>query len=236
MGPEGPTASNPRTALSSTTSRRASYPSRISIDGVARTAATRARITSRPAPSPPQWATRRRLWAASRPSAKPPSSRAVETDAEPREPLDRRGRGPGEAIDDGAVAEPVAGGDRVGGMERRRVVRPQRRREPALRPERRALRAKRPLREQDDRAGRELERRHQPRDAGADDDDAPAQRERLGRHSASIRSTARRAGAAIAGSIVTSPAIVSSAWRILASVIRFMWGQRAQGLTNSTSG
>ena len=163
-------------------------------------------------------------------------SRAVETDAESRELFDRRGRGLSQALDDRAVAEPVAGGDRVGRMERRRVVRPQRRRQAALRPKRRALRAKRPLRDQDERAGRKLKRRHQPRDASADDDDAPAQRDRFDGHSASIRSTARRAGAAITGSIVTSPSIVSSAWRILARVIRFMCGQRAQGLTNSTSG
>ena len=222
--------------MSSTTSRRASYPSRISIDGVARAAARRARITSRPAPSPPEWAIRRRLWAASRPSAKPPSLvRSKRTPSRASFSI-AGGRRLGEALDDRAVAEPVAGGDRVGRMERRRVVRAQRRRQAALRPKRRALRAKRPLRDQDDRAGRKLERRHQPRDSGADDDDASAQRDRFDGHSASIRSTARRAGAAIAGSIVTSPSIVSSAWRILASVIRFMWGQRAQGRTNSTSG
>ena len=87
-------------------------------------------------------------------------SPAVETDAKSRELLDRRGRGLGEALDDRVVAEPVACGDRVGGMERRRVVRPQRRRQAALRPERRAFRAEWPPRDHDDRAGRKLERRH----------------------------------------------------------------------------
>ena len=67
-------AIRPRTALSSTRSRRASKPSRIVIDGAAHAAATSARINSRPAPSPPTWAMRERLCAASKPSAKPPSA------------------------------------------------------------------------------------------------------------------------------------------------------------------
>ena len=53
---------------------------------------------------------------------------------------------------------------------------------------------------------------------------------------ASMRSTARRAGTAMAGSIVTSCCIVSSAWRILRSVILFICGQRLQGRMNSRSG
>ena len=53
---------------------------------------------------------------------------------------------------------------------------------------------------------------------------------------ANIRSTLRRARAATSGSRRTSVVIVSSEWRILASVIRFMWGQRLQGRTNSVPG
>ena len=55
-------------------------------------------------------------------------------------------------------------------------------------------------------------------------------------YASSMRSTARRARAATAGSIVTSCCIVSSARRILGRVIRFMCGQRLQGRTNSISG
>lgn len=54
--------------------------------------------------------------------------------------------------------------------------------------------------------------------------------------SASIRSTARRAPAATAGSIVISYVSVSSAWRIFGSVIRFICGHRLHGRTNSMSG
>ena len=51
-----------------------------------------------------------------------------------------------------------------------------------------------------------------------------------------MRSTARRARTATAGSIVTSAVMVSSERRILPSVIRFMCGHRLQGRTNSISG
>ena len=72
-GPAGRTARRPKPASSSTIRRRASKPSRMSIEGVARAAAMRARINSRPAPSPPACTTRARSCAASSPSAKPPS-------------------------------------------------------------------------------------------------------------------------------------------------------------------
>src|SRR6516225_1125598 len=54
-------------------------------------------------------------------------------------------------------------------------------------------------------------------------------------HSASIRSTARRALAATAGSTMITCWFVSSARLILASVIRFMCGQRLHGRTKATS-
>ena len=84
-------------------------------------------------------------------------------------------------LDDRGVAEPVAGGDRVGGVQRRRVVGA--RAPPPCRPApsgsslpRRAAPC-----EQDDRAWRERQRGHQPGDARADDDDAPAQRAQVRR-------------------------------------------------------
>ncbi len=55
-------------------------------------------------------------------------------------------------------------------------------------------------------------------------------------HIASIRSTARRAATATSGSTVTSWRFSSRAARMLASVIRFICGQRLQGRMNSTSG
>ena len=124
---------------------------------------------------------------------------AVEAHAEPREPQDRGGRGAGEFVDDRGVAEAVAGGERVGGVQSRAVARAHRGGQTALRPEGRALGAERTLGQHDDRPGRKLERRHQAGDPCADDDDAPAERQDLGAHSASILSTARRAGAAIDG-------------------------------------
>ena len=92
-GPAGPTARTPQTALSSTTRRRASKPSRISIDGVARAAATSARISSRPAPSPPACTMRAPAVRGFEPEREAAVARAVEAHAEPREPLDRGGRG-----------------------------------------------------------------------------------------------------------------------------------------------
>jgi hypothetical protein len=55
-------------------------------------------------------------------------------------------------------------------------------------------------------------------------------------HTASMRSTARRAPRATTGSIVTSWVSVSSARRMFPSVILFMCGQRLHGRTNSMSG
>ena len=161
---------------------------------------------------------------------------AVEADAKAGEIFDRLRGHSDEAIDDRRVAEPVARSHRVEGVQRRTVIRPERRRHSALRPERRALGAERDLREDDDRPRRQLKRRHQSGDARADDDGVSAISERRRGHSASIRSTARRAGAAMAGSIVTSPSRVSSARRIFLRVMRFICGQSAQGRTNSMSG
>ncbi len=160
----------------------------------------------------------------------------VEARAEPGEGLDRRWGGAGKECDDAHVAKPVAGRDRVGRVQGRGVVGTERRRHAALRHQARAFCAERRLGEHDDRARREHERRRQACHPGADDDNAGAERQGLGGHSASIRSTARRAAAAIAGSIVTSPCMVSSARRIFDSVIRFMCGQSAQGRTKSISG
>ena len=141
-----------------------------------------------------------------------------------------------ELLGDLRICESVARNDRVSRVERWTVVVGHRGGDAALRPQRRALNAERRLTENDDTPRRELERRHQPRDSGADDNNATAKRQEIGAHRASILSTARRAGPATMGSIVTSPSNVSSARRILPSVIRFMCGQSPQGRTNSMSG
>jgi hypothetical protein len=160
----------------------------------------------------------------------------VEANAEACELFDCPRSGAGETIDNGFVADPIACGYRVGAMQRGHIVRPERRRHPGLRPERRAFGANARFRQDHDRPRRKLERRHETGDARADDNGASPTSERRDAHSASIRSTARRAGAAIAGSILTSPPRVSRARRMFLSVMRFMCGQSAQGRTNSTSG
>ena len=169
-----------------------------------RAAATSARITSRPVPSPPAWTMRRRPCAASSPSAKPPSRSAIERDAEAREFFDRCGAARVKRSTTSAHAKPVAGGERVGRVQFRAVVGAERGGEAALRPECRAFGAERRLGDDDDRARREAQRGHQAGEPGADDRDAAVERAKIGAHSAIILSTARRARSAIAGSIVTS--------------------------------
>ncbi len=91
-------------------------------------------------------------------------------------------------------------------------------------------------------SGARMQRRDQPGQAAADDDgtliDAfHVHDEHPTRYqTANIRSTESRALSAIAGSIVTSCCIVSSARRMFLSVIRFICGQRLQGRMNSSSG
>ena len=81
------------------------------------------------------------------------------------------------------------------------------------------------------RQRRQVQRRHQAGEAGADDDGTI-----LNHRTASMRSTASRARAARPGPIVTSWRMSSSAARIFGSVIRFMCGHRLQGRTKSNSG
>ena len=106
---------------------------------------------------------RERLCAASRPSAKPPSGIAVEADAEAREIFDRlRGRA-GEAIDNGGVAEAVARGHRVEGVQRR--ARRQRPSAAAIPPCAQSVEPSAPsghLRRTTTGRGARLERRHSP--------------------------------------------------------------------------
>src|SRR5271169_4692234 len=161
---------------------------------------------------------------------------AVEIDPEKGECFDRSGSLSREAPDHIGIAETVAGSERVRGVQVRSVVDADRSGEAALRPKCRTLGANVALRDEQYRPRRQMQRGHQPGDPGADDYYAPVEGAHVGRHSATIRSTATRARAASAGSMVTSVRIVSSARRIAGRVIRFICGQRLQGRTKSTSG
>ena len=113
-----------------------------------RAAAISARMISRPAPSPPACTMRGSGMRGFEPEREAAVGDAVEAHAETREPYDRGRRGARKPIDDRSVAQAVAGGERVGGVQGRAVVRADRGGEAALRPEGRALRAERPLRQE----------------------------------------------------------------------------------------
>lgn len=160
----------------------------------------------------------------------------VETHAGLLQRGDRRRRLGDDAGGNDRIAEPVAGRKRIGKMQCRAVVGAHAGGDATLRPGARCLRAKGRAGDDDGGFRRQCQRGHQPRNAAADDHRASSEMlEYLG-HIASILSTARRAATAIAGSTVTSWRFSSSAARILASVIRFICGQRLQGRMNSTSG
>ena len=129
-------ATNPVHRPSSTSRSSAKAPAKTSTPGRARTPATSARSISAPVASPPAWRTRRRLWAASRPSSSLARSDvvAVEARAERQQPLDRRRRALDQFADRVRVAEAGAGDQGVRLVQRRRIVGADRRRQTALRP------------------------------------------------------------------------------------------------------
>ena len=104
---------------------------------------------------------------------------AVEGDAVALELGDGGRRRRGDAGGDGGIAEAVAGGQRVGGVQRRIVVLAHGGGDAALRPGRGGALGKRRLGEQDHGLRRQPQRRHQPGQAAADDDGAPARSERI---------------------------------------------------------
>jgi hypothetical protein len=135
---------------------------------------------------------------------------AIEDDAAPLELGDRRRGRRRDARGDRRVGEPIAGGERVGGMQCGRIVLAQRGRDTALCPGAGSALGERRLGEKDHLLRRQVERGHEAGEAAADDDRPAAE---IGgelihhpppRQIASMRSTARRAGAATEGSIVTS--------------------------------
>src|SRR5262249_53214957 len=93
-------------------------------------------------------------------------------------------------------------------------------------------------RQHDGRHGRQLQCGEQPGDARAQDQRAIGLDDvvDVANVIASMRSTARRARTAMAGSTITSVVMVWSEWRIFSRVMRFMCGHRLQGRTKSTCG
>ena len=142
------------------------------IEGVACTAATSARMIAAPVPSPATWTMRRRPWAASRPSARRPAGIAVEDDAVTLQLDDGGRRRRSDAAGDGGIAQPVAGRQRVGGMQGRPVVLAHGGGDAALGPGRSGALGQGHLGQQDDGPRREPERGHQAGKTAADDDGA----------------------------------------------------------------
>ena len=207
----------------------------------ARTASTSARMISRPVASPPAWTMRRRRMRGLQPQREA-RRRASRSKATPR-----RARS---SIACGAAR--VMRSTAVGRRARRRrracrrravpdVVRADARRRCRLAPS--ALDASAPSGALDNSSDRFAARGAAPpsaRRAAADDERRrPSMSVMLRMASvqiASMRSTARRARPAIAGSIVTSCVHRLQRAADIGSVIRFICGQRLHGRTNSTSG
>ena len=186
------------------------------IEGVARTASVSARMISRPVASPPAWTMR--LAAMRGLEAEQQARRlriAVEADAERARSFDRRRRRRDDALRrprDRKAHRRRRAYRRDAAPDHRRARPPPRRR---LAP--RALDVSAPsgaLRQQHDRLRRQMQRRHQPGDAAADDDGHGWSMHRVHddhprAHTASIRlDGAPGAVRRSAGSIVTSCCIV----------------------------
>ena len=137
------------------------------------------------------------------PAGEGTARRPVEGDAAGQELGDPGGAVRHEGVDGGRIAQTRSGADRVGGMRRRSVARPVAAGHAALR-ERRASAPERALRHE--RHGMpdlvRVQRGGESGDPGADDDDVHRAPAATGGLAASIRSSARRAGAATSGETV----------------------------------
>src|SRR5690606_25223839 len=129
--------------------------------------------------------------------------------------------------------EPGSGGDGVLGVQLRPVVRTDGRGDAALRPGRSGAFAERAGRDEEDGPRRQPERGEEPGKAGADAENGRAHCATAAglAPSATMRSTARRARAAMSGSTVTSPARSRRQAWIFGRVMRCMCGQKWQGRT-----
>ena len=183
--------------------RRAAIPSRSVIEGVCAHPRDHARMISRPLLSPPAWTMRRREWAASRPSSRRPS--ASRSKGAPSRVSFSIAAGAAARIARATapIAKPVAGFQRIGEMQGEIVVGPEAGGDAALRQHARRLKAKRRLAEQQHRHRRQRERGRQAGETAADDDARAGgvhmRRLSMSYFTASMRSTARRAGAAMRG-------------------------------------
>jgi hypothetical protein len=110
--------------------------------------------------------------------AEPPAAigPTIEGNAKPCEMLDSRRRRLNDPARNGLVAQAGASGDRVGEVQGGVIIPAHRRRKPALCPQARGFRAERCLRQQYDRLGRHLKRRHQSGGAAADDNGTVVER------------------------------------------------------------
>ena len=129
---------------------------------------------------------------------------AVEAGAEGGEFGDQGGGGVDDPFCHGRVTEPVAGGDRVAKMFFWAVIRTDRGGQAALGPGACRLLAERGFGKHQNRFRRQMKCCHESRQPGADDDRAAIRGWHEDGHIASIRSTAMRARAAMAGLMVTS--------------------------------
>jgi len=160
----------------------------------------------------------------------------IESHPELRQPFDPGGRGAKDRRGNLLIAKTISGGEGIRQMQRCVVVRSDTGGNAALRENARCFEPQRRAAQKQHRLWRQRKRGHQAGKAPTDDDGGAIgimQRRHL---TDSIRSTARRARAAMPGSIMTSCCIVSSAWRILPSVIFFMCGHRLHGRMNSRPG
>src|SRR5262249_14567528 len=169
----------------------------------------------------------------------------VKGDAPAGQVFDGAGGSGSDALDHRSITQFGARSDGIGRMQSRVIVRSDSRGDATLCPGAGRAQGEWRLGEHDDGLGREMQGGQQSCESGTDDDRLARKRvsnllhgefSEGGSQIASMRSTARRARAATSGWIVTSGPMVSSAWRIFRSVIRFMCGQRLHGRTNSISG
>ncbi len=140
---------------------------------ILRTAATSARVISRPVLSPPAWTIRWRLCAASRPTRKRPAP--VRSNGTPRRTSSSIAAGPPAMIcsTTGCTQRPSPAASVSANLQRDIVVIADASRNAALREDARRIFADRAAAQHNTRFGGKLQRRHQPGDTAADDQHTP---------------------------------------------------------------
>ena len=167
------------------------------IEGVSQTLRARARMMSRPVASPPAWTIRRRECAASRPSAMLPLGIAIESHAEPHQLFDRGRRRGEDRGGDGLVAKPSPAVSVSARCSEASSSGPRLAAMPPWASTLDDFEAERRLGQEQHRLRRQRQRGHQAGEAAADDDGSAVGIVQRRHFTASIRSTARRARAAM---------------------------------------